>query len=271
MYKDEFSVEQLGTVDMIGSFTSEEIIDEYRYITSSCPITVFYVGSRNIDDIKNIIIDVFKNVTNEIMPCGDNGVRFDIDTKKTRYVTEKMDISQGKLVLGFKSGVNLTCKKDFYSMLVLNEIFGGSPISKLFLNVRERLGLCYYCSSSYTVTKGVLMVSCGVDPKDKDKAQREILKQFKAIKKGQISDEEFSSAIKSLINGYSETYDYPSRLEAFYELRASFSIEDSIDDCKKNILDVTLADVVKIASQIKLDTVYFLYGDGEEDTDETVL
>lgn len=271
MYNDEFSVEQLGTAELIESFTGEDIINEYKYITSKCPINVFYVGSRDIEDVSSLILNMLKSKACDGALCCDNGINYDIDTRKTKYITEKMDISQGKLVLGFKSGVNLTCDKDFYSVLVLNEIFGGSPVSKLFLNVRERLGLCYYCSSSYTVTKGNIMVSCGVDPGDKDKAQKEILKQFRAIKKGQISNDEFSAAIKSLINGYSENYDYPSRLESFYELRASFSIDDSIDDCKKNILEVTVGDVVRIANQVKLDTVYFLYGDGKENADDTVL
>ncbi len=268
MYKnDEFSIEQLGNVDMVRSFTNKEIVDEYRAIVSKCPLTVFYVGSRDIKDVQAVITDIFNEKRTDAVLCGDNRVSFDIDTKRTRYVTEKMDISQGKLVLGFKSGVNLTCEKDFYSMLVLNEIFGGSPISKLFLNVRERLGLCYYCSSSYSITKGSLMVSCGIDPNDKKRAQSEILKQFREIKKGRISKEEFSSAIKSLLNGYSETYDYPSRIESFYELRAAYSINDTIDDCKRKLLCVSVEDVIRVATDIKLDTVYFLYGDGEEDAD----
>lgn len=269
MYKnDEFSIEQLGNVDIVSSFTKEEVTNEYRTIISRCPITVFYIGSRDIQDIQDMIIDIFNDNHDAPILCGDNSSDFNIDTKRTKYVTENMDIAQGKLVLGFKSGVNLTCEKDFYPMLVLNEIFGGSPISKLFLNVRERLGLCYYCSSSYSVTKGAIMVSCGIEPSDKRRAQGEILKQLRDIKKGKISEEEFSSAIKSLLNGYSETYDYPSRIESFYELRSAYYIDDTVDDCKIKLLDVSVEDVIRVANKIKLDTVYFLYGDGEGDTDD---
>lgn len=269
MYKDdEFSIEQLGNVDMVRSFTKEEATNEYRTIISSCPITVFYIGSRDIDSIKDLITDIFNDDHSATAIREDNDVDFSIDTKRTKYVTENMDISQGKLVLGFKSGINLTSTKDFYAMLVFNEIFGGSPISKLFLNVRERLGLCYYCSSSYSVIKGAVIVSCGVEPSDKKKAQDEILKQFKDIKKGKISKEEFSSAIKSLLNGYSETYDYPSRIESFYELRSAYYINDTVDDCKRKLLDISIEDVIRVANNIKLDTVYFLYGDGEGRTDD---
>ena len=193
---------------------------------------------------------------------------FAVDTKKIKRVTEEMKLSQGKLVVGFKSGINITCGKDFYAMLVLNEIYGASPVSKLFMNVRERLGLCYYCSSRYDVHKGCLYVSSGIEKSDLKKTENEIKKQLRNIQNGKITENEFSAAIKSLLNVYSETTDSASAIERFYMLRDEYSVKDTIEDAKRKICEISISDVVRVSQNLKLDTVYFLCGKEEDGSDE---
>ena len=153
-------------------------------------------------------------------------------------------------------------------MLVLNEIYGASPVSKLFMNVRERLGLCYYCSSRYDVHKGCLYVSSGIEKSDFAKAEKEIKKQLGDIQKGKISDAEFSAAVKSLTNVYTETTDAASAIERFYMLRDEYSVKDTIEEAKSNINRVTVEDVVRVAGNLKLDTVYFLCGKEDDGYEE---
>ena len=220
MYEgDDYSIPTFGTVELVNSITSDELIKAYWDLIKNSSYEVFYVGAKSSQEVETLVRKYFDKYGYGKAAEIKSSVNFDADTKKVKRVTEEMKLSQGKLVMGYKSGVNITCDKDFYTMLVLNEIYGASPVSKLFMNVRERLGLCYYCSSVYNAHKGFLYVSSGIEPSELKKTENEIKKQLKNIQKGLISESEFSSAIKSLLNLYSETIDSASAVERFYSLR----------------------------------------------------
>jgi predicted Zn-dependent peptidase len=155
----------------------------------------------------------------------------------------------------------------------MNEIFGGGASSKLFMNVREKMSLCYSCSSTLEMDRGIIHVSSGIDPQNREIAQKAILEEFENIKEGKISEYEFSSAKKALENSYREIYDNPFDIFAFYSSRDSLGIECSIDECREKISAVTLRDVIKVANNTVLDSVYFLNGTaavegGEDGEDE---
>lgn len=115
---------------------------------------------------------------------------------------ERLEVSQGKLALGFRTG-GITCWEEEYPALVLcNAIFGGTPLSKLFLNVREKLSLCYYASSVLEKMKGLVLVSSGIEFDKYQQAKDEILAQLEAIRRGEIEDWELEGARRTLISGH---------------------------------------------------------------------
>lgn len=170
-----------------------------------------------------------------------------------------MNITQGKLALGFRTGMTFY-DGDYPAFSLFNEIFGGSPSGKLFMNVREKLSLCYYCSTITEAHKGLLFVASGIEIKNKDKAQNEILAQLEDIKQGKITDTEFDSAVKSLINGYSELADEPQTMSMWYYNRMMAGLFDTPEEVCDKIRRLTKEDVVKASLGVKLDTVYFLKG-----------
>ena len=182
-----------------------------------------------------------------------------------------MSVSQGKLALGFSTGITISPDDDTYcTAIMLNEIFGGSASSKLFLNVRERMSLCYFCSSSYSVYQGTIMVSCGIDSSNRDLAKAAILDQLDEIRKGNISDFELAAAQKSISNSYLQLYDNPFDIQSFYSGRQFFGINDGIEECRKKLMRVTKAQIIELASKISLDAEFFIEGtasdnDVEED------
>lgn len=241
-------------------------------ILDSSALDVFYIGNENTDGISEKISRVFdkyspKAVYAPIMP-------------KARPVlplvseTEEMPVSQGKLTLGFRTGVCIGQSDKYFAALVFNEIFGASPLSKLFMNVRERLSLCYYCSSSYSIYSGDVIVSSGIEVQNREKAEREILCQLDNIREGKISDAEFCAAVRSLENSYRQIFDSPLDIQSFYASRRMFGIQDTIEDTLDAIHRVTVADVIDIAKNITFDTVFFVEGtlqdgaDTEEEEDE---
>ena len=269
MYKgDDFALSSNGTVELVESISADELMETYRDLIENSSYEVFYIGAKTADEVERAVKSYFDRYSFGKPKNLSRSVDFSVDTKKVKRVNEEMKLSQGILTLGFKTGVNISCDMDYYAAKVLNEIYGGSPISKLFMNVREKMSLCYYCGSRFDAHKGLIFVSSGIEKSDRKKAEKEIIKQFRDIADGKIDEAEFTAAKKSLINSYLETTDSASGIERFYSVRDEYGVTDTIEDAKLKTNAVTLQDVIRIARNTKLDTVYFLCGkegdDGED-------
>lgn len=161
----------------------------------------------------------------------------------------------------FKSGISASDTDKIYALTLLCEIFGTSPASKLFLNVREKLSLCYFCSSSLDRYTGVITVSAGIENKNREIATNAIIKEFEDIQNRIISDFELSAAKSSLINGFDQICDSPYDLQSFYGNRAFFGFTEDIETAKRGISSVTAEQIAEIAKQTVLDSIFFVEGD----------
>ena len=157
---------------------------------------------------------------------------------------------------------------DYYATSLFNEIFGGSSISKLFMNVREKKSLCYYCSSVYMISKGVIFISCGIKSENKDAAYNEIMYQLDEMKKGNFTDADITTAKKLLYNSLTQVNDSPSGLDSYYFRRNMAGIPYTPAESIKLIEAVTKEDIMRVAESVVPDTVYFLRGTEEEGYDE---
>ena len=154
--------------------------------------------------------------------------------------------------------------------MMLSEIFGASPASKLFMNVREKMSLCYYCASSYHRYSGILTVHSGIETKNRDLAEQAILAQLQDIRDGKISDAEFHATKKSLENSYRQLYDNPFELQSFYGTRELFALDETIEAACLALSRVTIDEIINLARRVICDTVFFVEGVGKdtEDNDE---
>ena len=148
-------------------------------------------------------------------------------------------------------------------MALLNELYGGSASSRLFMNVREKMSLCYFCSSISDAVKGVMFVRAGIDNANYQAAREEILRQLAIIRLGRFTTEEFNAAKMSLINAYKEIADRPQALQNWYTGRALSGIEQSPAEAIAAVRAVTREEIIETAKKITLDTVYFLEGTPE--------
>jgi len=170
-------------------------------------------------------------------------------------VTEEMDVTQGKLSMGFRCD-----NTDIPAMIMVNLLFGGSSNSKLFLNVREKLSLCYYASSSFHRVKGIMTVSSGIETKDYQKAYDEILKQLQAVQRGDWEEWEVPGALSTMINSLQSLSDTQGGLENFYLGQAATGQAEAPEDLAAQLRQVTEERIMASAGTVKLDTVYFLKG-----------
>ncbi len=258
MCKNEaFGVLETGRAESVAACTARSVYEQYKYMLSNYPVEIFFVGNCDIDSLSERFARLFENIDRTPISLPETEI---IRTcEKAAYVNEDMAVNQGKLVLGFRSGITLT-DSDYYGFMLFNEIFGGDVTSKLFMNVREKMSLCYYCSSSPDAIKGLVIVSSGIEVSNREIAEKAILDQFEAIKRGDVTDEEFSNAKLSIINSYRELTDSARALEIWYLGRLLSGVVSDPDEVVKGLEGVSLGDAVAAANKATLDTVYFLNG-----------
>ena len=172
-----------------------------------------------------------------------------------RLVTEEMDVTQGKLSMGFRCDTD-----DEPAMILTNLMFGGSSNSKLFLNVREKLSLCYYASSTYVRSKGILTVSSGIETADYDRAEAEILRQLDEIRQGLWEDWELTAARESLLSALQALGDSQGALENYYLGLAATGRRETPEEMAALLRQVTPERIRAAAQSVQLDTIYFLKG-----------
>ena len=163
--------------------------------------------------------------------------------------------------MGFRMGPCMYTP-NYAGMLVFNAVFGGDVTSKLFLNVRERLSLCYYASSAVNRTKGILLVYSGVEPAKFQQAYDEILAQLEAIRAGEISQWELTSAKRGTVNAILLSLDSLGGLEARYFESAVTDMLLTPEELCGLVDAVTAEDVSAIAKSVMLDAVHYLKGKG---------
>lgn len=183
--------------------------------------------------------------------------------EKVNTMTEKMDVAQGKLVMGFRTGT-ATPDEEVPATRLMAALFGGTPNSKLFLNVREKLSLCYYCSASYNSMKGIMLVQSGVEVKNMERAKEEILRQLDEVKQGNFDESEVEAAKMSLCNSYRTLSDSLGGLENWYLSQTFASHSQQPEEAAAQINAVTRQEIIDAANRVTLDTVYCLVGNGED-------
>jgi predicted Zn-dependent peptidase len=251
-----------GNVDQVRAITREELSQLYRELIPHAPVQFFYIGSTAPAEIAERLERALR--LGGPSPATDGSLsapmpplpacnRFS-DVIRTE---ESLAVSQGKLVMTFLTGTTVA-SPDFYAAMVYNEILGGSPVSKLFVNVREKKSLSYQCSSYQNSYKGYLTVFAGIRCDKKDEAEAEILLQVEEMRQGHITKSEFDAAVRALLSMYVSVSDSASALEKFYTVRSLYRITATPEDVIAALSAVTLADVTAFAQKVTLRSVYFL-------------
>ena len=257
---EAFGVDKLGDEESVSNLTPESLWEQYQKLLREARVEVYFCGSADPDRVAGALRSALS-----ALPVNEDRVDPACDVRVTAgpepiVVEEAMDVSQGKLALGFRTG-GLTCwEEDYPALTMCNAIFGGTTLSKLFMNVREKLSLCYYASSMMEKMKGLVLVSSGIEFDKYQTAKDEILAQLKAIQDGQIETWELEGVRRTLIGGYLSTLDDQGRQEEFWLGQAAAGLDTTIEELAAQFETVTREQVAAAARQLVLDTIYFLKG-----------
>ena len=216
----------------------------------------FYCGQAGPAEVALVVREAFAALPRgEIWPVAGTEVR--VNAAQLKLVTEETEAAQANLAMGFRLG-EIMYRPDYAAIRLFNRIYGGGSGSKLFQNVREKLGLCYFVSSSTDVYKGVMSVSTGIEPQDCDRARDEIMEQLEAMRRGEISADEFETARRRLIASLRSVSDSPDEMDDFFLSQELQELRCEPEEMIGLLQMARPEDVVKVAESVQLDTVYFL-------------
>ena len=254
--EDTFGVPRLGEKEQVEAITPESLYAHYRSILRSSPIEIFYVGSGEAAFVAELLMPLANKL-------GARGTRLQPQTAfhpcEKSDVVETMDVSQGKLCMGFVTPI-INRGKDFAAMQLLNVIYGSGMTSKLFQNVREKMSLCYSIGSGYYGTKGIMVVSAGIDFDKEQLTREEVIRQLDICREGGITEQELKAAKEALLSSLRSTHDSPGAIEGYYSTAALSGLVFTHSQYMEAVEAATIEDVVTCAGTLELHTTYFLKG-----------
>ena len=261
MYENSaYGIPKCGTVEDVEAITETSLYNAWIRMLQTAFVRVQVVGSAVPTGLFEDITEKFsatlrKNIT-------DCKISEPTERRNTvKRVTDNMDVTQGKLCLGFSAEMSGNDDTTL-PLMVMTDIFGGGPYSRLFSNVREKMSLCYYCSASAVRQKGLITVESGIETENALKAEKEILNQLEAVKKGEFSDFEFRSSIKSISDSLNSYNDSQNSIDLWYAIKINNDFVYSPEDIAEKLKNITREDVVNTAKGVTLNTVYKLLPEG---------
>lgn len=253
---DSFGLPRLGSVKGVKAITPETLYAHYRKVLETSPLEIFYVGSAEPEILAGLLRSKFSKIGGNIQHLPPQTPFHQCEKSEK---VEKMDISQGKLCLGFVTPIT-NRDEHFAAMQVMNILFGGGMTSKLFMNVREKLSLCYAISSSYSGSKGILTVSAGIDSEKESTVREEIFRQLEACRAGDITKEELEASKEAILSSLRTVHDSPGAIENHYFSAALSGFPMTTEEYAAKISAVTKADVSAAAQTLEYHTGFFLKG-----------
>ena len=254
--EDTFGLTRLGDRDQVAAIDPVVLYDHFHTILRESPVEVFYVGSAEGETVAALLKPLLHRLHRDVKPLPP---QTGFHACEGSDLVETMEVSQGKLCMGFVSPItNRT--PEFPAMQMLNTIFGSGMTSKLFMNIREKMSLCYSIGSGYYGTKGIVTVSAGIDFDKEAVTRQEVLRQLAACQQGDITDDELTAARQAILSSLRSTHDSPGSIEGYYATAALSGMGMTPRQYMAAIEAVTKEQVVAAANSLQLHTTYFLKG-----------
>lgn len=246
-----------GTRKTAETVTAESAYSAYRELLETALVEITYVAPEENPAVVEMFRKSFSETARrpeEISFCTPSPAKPEVVTE-----SEEFDVRQCKMVMVFKHDC-----PDNYAVKMLNTIWGETPVSKLFMNVREKMSLCYYCATRVYKYKKAVFVDIGVERNNIEKARAEILHQLEEIKNGSITEVEMESARLSLDNALTSVGDTPSSYSSWYFDCLCDGEIITPEECFEKYRAVTKEDIINAAKALTPDSVYIMYDKEEQ-------
>ena len=256
MYK--YGLFTYGYEEDLDKIRNKELYNAYLEMLKNSKIDIFVSG--NFSEGKNNVDEIIKKQINEknVQPRNidvyvENEVKEPVAEKVVR---ETMDVSQGKLVIGLD--VTKLEPEDKAVASVYNAILGGGANSKLFQNVREKASLAYSAGLLYIKNKNSIVIRSGIEKKNYEKALEIIEKQIDDMKQGNFDETDMKNAKQLIVASFRSMEDEQDSTISYYFGKEMEQENADIATYISQIENVTKEQIVKVAQNVTINTIYFL-------------
>ena len=249
------AIPKYGWGEKAREITPQAAAERYARLIDTAMVEIFFVGCGEPDGAREEFSRLFGALERHPVPFSLPPI-----VEKAGAVKEKtveMEIAQSKMAMGFRTGA-LAEKKQIDAAKLMSYLYGGSPLSRLFVHVREEKSLCYYCASRFDQVTGVMLVDIGVERESQPAARAAILEQLSAVAAGDFTDEELESARRAYVNSLRSVPDSLSSLEGWYLAQTLRGSRLTPEEEAQDIAQVSREQVIAAAGAVTLDTVFFL-------------
>jgi predicted Zn-dependent peptidase len=253
------AVPSFGTAAALQNLTATDLVQTYNDMLANDQIEIILLGDVDLETARQLALSL--NFAPRTSLSGD--VEYDQPVNDlVKETTDSEQVTQSKLNLAYHVGGD-SFGPQYYATLVACELFGGSPLSLLFRNVREKASLAYYASANANMMRHFMMVQAGIDGQNRDRVEKLIAEQLQAVVAGDFTDEHLQSIKDGMINDRKSSLDSQGFL-ANLALSSAMLPGAKLDAHTEltRISEVTRADVQAAAAQMQLQAVYFLNGEG---------
>lgn len=251
---EPYNIYQLGYVEDLENINKENLYHHYKEVLETSPIEIFYVGQID-QELEEHLINDNKLERNTIVDIPREKVISTINQRNA--IEERLEVNQGKLVIGYRTGIPYEDKL-YNGLLIASDILGGGPNSKLFKNVREAESLAYYISSSVLKYKSIMIIDAGIEFNNNNKTIEIIGRELEELKKGNFRDEDIEISKRSIKTSTESIKDSAFLISEFFFSKCLSKDERSLEQILDDFNQVTREDIVEAANKIKIDTIYFM-------------
>ncbi len=253
---EAYSRYEYGRIEEVDPITPRDLARLHQRLLREAPVDLFVVGDVDPGRVADAAGRTFRFGRRRVRTLPRTEVRGG-PAEGPREVGEKLDVEQGKLVLGCRTGVAWD-HPDLFPMVMYNGLLGAFPHSKLFANVREKEGLAYAVHSSADHSKGLLFVTAGIDPSRYARCVEVIRGQMADLAAGRFSEDEWEKTRRTIMDKVRSREDSPAaKIGAFAEMNLAGRPMTGVE-IAAGVEKVAREDVVRAASRVKPDTLFFL-------------
>lgn len=248
-----------GELELLDKITPADLVTAYRQMLALDQVDIFVLGNVDTATVEQSLQSWPLAARQQLSTIADYHQPFH---HHLRVRKEHQRLSQAKLDAAFSLPVYYR-DEGYYAALVMNGLLGGSPYSKLFLNVREKAGLAYYADSQVRAFGGHLVVETGIQTKNYSRVRDLIKQQVVELQEGRFTDEQLAEVKAALVNDYQIGLDSPLNIIE-HRLVNEMSRHRELIDVPAAVETVTRQEVVEAARLLRLQAVYFLGGEQNE-------
>lgn len=254
--EEPFRFYAYGDVEYLNTVTVEDLTKHYRDVIDNSQMDVVILGDFDFDATQNLVNQYFKAPSSAILIPEELILA---PREEVLRVTETMQISQAKMVIGYRTQTD-RFDELYYPLHLFSYILGGMPSSKLFMSVREKESLCYYVGSKMDKLKGIMYTILGIDAENAEKAELLIDSEMKKMTEDGITDEDLRVAKLAINSSLKSVSDFPNSYTNFFYNQYMLGDPIDIDHYISSFETVTKEQVAEVGKKIVKEMVYLLKG-----------